>query len=62
MEIFKTKNSEYLLKIKQENQKFSRANIMRITNQQELLSVIEQTILNNKTPLILRSSSYINYI
>jgi hypothetical protein len=57
MEIFKSKNFEYMLKIKQENQKFSRANVLKISTQDELLSIIEHTILNNKTPLILRSSS-----
>jgi len=57
MEVFKTKNSEYIAKVKQDNQKFSRANIMKVSTQQELLSNIEQSILSNKTPLILRSSS-----
>ena len=55
-ETFKTKNSEYFAKIKSENQKFSRANIIKIANQQELISHIESTISSNKTPLILRSS------
>lgn len=57
MEIFKNKNSEYMAKVKQDNQKFSRANITKVSTQQELLSNIEQTILSNKTPLVLRSSS-----
>ncbi len=57
MEVFKSKNSEHIAKVKQENQKFSRANITKVSTQQELLSNIEQTILSNKTPLLLRSSS-----
>jgi hypothetical protein len=55
LELFKAKNSEYLAKIKAQNEKFSRSSIIKISTQQELISSIEETIKNNKTPLILRS-------
>jgi hypothetical protein len=46
---------EYSAKLKSQNEKFSRSNIFKISTQQELIRVIEETIKNNKTPLILRS-------
>lgn len=55
LELFRTKNLEYTIKKQKQNEKFSRANIYKISNQQELIRSIEESIKNNKTPLILRS-------
>jgi hypothetical protein len=56
LELFKTKNSEYVAKIKSQNEKFSRSNIFRISSQQELIRMIEESIKSNKTPVIVRMS------
>lgn len=55
LELFRNKNSEYIAKVKIQNEKFSRSNIYKVTSQQELISFVEETIKSNKTPLILRA-------
>lgn len=53
---FKIKNSDFKAKLKSENEKFSYNNIHRIKNLNELNLIIENSLLENKTPLIIRES------
>lgn len=53
---FKIKNTEFRAKLKSENEKFSNNNIIKIKNMNELNMIIENTLLENKTPLIIRES------
>jgi hypothetical protein len=45
-----------MIKVKSQKEKFSRSNIIKVSSQQQLISTIEETIKNNKTPLVLRTS------
>ncbi len=53
---FKIKNSDFKAKLKSENEKFSSNNIHRIKNLNELNTIIEISLHENKTPLIIRES------
>jgi len=53
---FKIKNLEFKAKLKSESEKFSSANIFKIANLNELSLIIEHSIIENKTPLIIRES------
>lgn len=55
MESFKLKNIDFTSKSKNQFEKFSRENLIKITNQMELMTAIEETYKNNKIPLLLRS-------
>jgi hypothetical protein len=55
LEEFREKNDEYKLKQKNANEKFSRANIFKASNKQEMINSIETSLQNNKIPLIIRS-------
>jgi hypothetical protein len=61
-DLFIAKNKDYMLKRKSEEQKFSRKSIFKVSDRQELISKIEETIKSDKTPLILRSREYINLL
>ncbi len=45
------------MKVKTLNEKFARQNIYKINSQQELINRIEESIKNNKTPVILRTNT-----
>ena len=55
MESFKLKNIDFTSKSKNQFEKFSRENLIKITNQIELMTAIEETYKSNKIPLLLRS-------
>ena len=59
MELFKEKNTEYIKKKKSLNEKFSRSNIFKIMSSNDLVTRIDESIKNNKTPVILRTNKYI---
>jgi hypothetical protein len=45
-------------KKKSMNEKFSRSNIFKIMSHNDLVSRIDESIKNNKTPVILRTNKY----
>ena len=55
VESFKLKYADFASKTKGQFEKFSRENLIRITNQEELMNAIDETYRANKVPLILRS-------
>jgi len=53
---FRFKNCEFKAMLKSENEKFSYNNIHKIKTFNELNLLIEKSLIENKTPLIIRES------
>ena len=58
---YKIKNAEFKAKVKSDNERFTVDNIIRVTEHDTLPQVIEKSIAENKTPVIIRQSKYENY-
>ena len=59
---YKIKNAEFKAKVKSDNERFTVDNIIRVTEHDTLPQVIEKSIAENKTPVIIRQSKYENYL
>jgi len=53
---YKIKNSEFKAQMKSQNERFTIENIIKIKEHEKLPEIIEKSIADNKTPIIIRQS------